>query len=112
MSATDAAVKLVEEDLTAKEKELEEKAGPLANEIATLKAFIKKNTKGSASTGPTVPEADLVAAVAHCSKQGPALAKDIAKFLGTDTRNIARRLSSFAGEGKIAGDKDEGYTAI
>lgn len=113
MSATDAAVKLVEESLAEKNAELDKVAGPLAAEIKELDAFLKKITRGSktSTSGPAIAEDDLVNAVAHVSKNGPAMAKDIAKFLETDTRKIARQLSAFASAGKIAGNKDEGYTA-
>lgn len=114
MGATDAIAKLTEETLAEKKAELENKAGPLAAEVKELEAALKKITKGSGSTsanGPAVAENDLIEAVVHCSKSGPASSKEIAKFLGTDTRNIARRLSAFAQEGKISGDKDDGYTA-
>ena len=110
MSATDAAVKLVQESLDEKNAELDKVAGPLAADIKKLEAFIKKNTKGTTSA-PAIAEEDLIAAVKHCSKEGAAGSKAIAKFLETDTRNIARRLASFASDGKISGNKDEGYTA-
>lgn len=112
MSATDAIVRLTEESLAEKIKERDEKVGPLVTEIKDLEAALKKLTRGSGSgpSAPTVAEDDLLAAVAHVSKEGPASSKDIAKFLGTDTRNIARRLSSFASDGKISGDKDTGYS--
>jgi hypothetical protein len=115
VSATDAAVKLVQESLDEKNAELDKVAGPLAAEIKELEAFLKKITRGSgtsaSTSGPAIAEQDLLAAVAHVSKSGPAMAKDIAKFLETDTRKIARQLSAYAGAGKIAGNKDEGYTA-
>lgn len=113
MSATDAVVRLTEESLTEKNTELKEKVGPLSDEIKELEAALKKLTRGSNKTtdAPTVSEDDLLAAVAQCSKNGPASSKDIGKFLGTDTRNIARRLSAFAQDGKIGGNKDDGYTA-
>lgn len=115
MSATDAIVKKTEEFLATKRAELEEKAGPLSAEVKELEAALKKLTRGSgsnsSSSGPSISEDDLIAAVAHCSKNGPASSKEIAKFLETDTRKIARQLSAFAQANKISGDKDEGYTA-
>lgn len=114
MGAIDTIAKLTEETLAEKKAELDEKAGPLAAEVKELEAALKKLTKGSgsaSSTGPAVAEGDLIEAVAHCSKNGPAIAKDIAKFLGTDTRKIARQLSAYAQAGKISGNKDNGYTA-
>lgn len=113
MSATEAAVRLMEESLTEKKTELQEAVGPLADEINELEKFLKRLTKGSntANSGPSIIEEDLIAAVAQCSKSGPASSKDIAKFLGTDTRKIARQLASYAAAEKISGNKDDGYTA-
>lgn len=115
MSATDAAVKLVEESLAEKNAELESKVGPLAAEIKELEAFLKKITRGSktATGAPATSDEDLIAAVAHVSKSGPAKSPDVAKFLGVDPRTISRRLSAFAAdpEKAVSGDKNAGYTA-
>lgn len=104
-----------QEALAKVEAEINSKVEPLVNEQKELKALIKRLTKGSGATkaAPTVPEEDLVAAVAHVSKNGPAKTKDIAEFLTVDSRSIARRLSALAqnSECAIEGNKDDGYTA-
>lgn len=115
MSATDAAVKLVQESLDEKNGELEKVAGPLAAEIKELEAFLKKITRGTKVPGapPATSDEDLIAAVGHVSKDGPAKSPDIAKFLGVDPRTISRRLSAFATDDTkaVVGNKDTGYTA-
>lgn len=114
MSATDKAVELVQQELGEKEAELESVAGPLAAEVKTLQAWIKKNTRGSskAANGPKVSDEDLLVAVGHASKNGPAKSTDIAKVLDVDPRSIARTLSAWAkdDESPVNGDKDSGYT--
>jgi len=114
MSATDAIVELTQQKLAEVEAELESKVGPLAVERDELRKFLKKITKSSGgSDAPATSDEDLVAAVAHVSKEGPAKSPDIAKFLGVDPRTISRRLSAFAKDDSVAisGDKDSGYTA-
>lgn len=97
------------------EEEINAKVEPLVNQQKELKAFIKKNTKGtgSASSAPATSDEDLIAAVGHVSKDGPAKTTDIAKFLEVDSRTIARRLSALAQNAEVAveGNKDDGYTA-
>lgn len=114
MSDTDvvgASIRLAEEALAEKQAELDKVAGPLVAEVNKIKAFIKKNTKGSGSgSTSTVSDEDLLAAVGHASKNGPASSKEIAKVLATDTRNIARKLSKLASNGTIQGNKDDGYS--
>jgi hypothetical protein len=112
VSASDAAVKLVEDALAEKQEEIDKVAGSLIVERDELVAFLKKATRGSKTgSSPAVDEGDLLAAVAHCSKEGPAKSKDIAKFLGVDPRSISRKLSAWATEGKVQGNKDDGYSA-
>jgi hypothetical protein len=111
----DKFVKEAEDALAKVEAEINSKVEPLVNEQKELKALIKRLTKGSstAKSAPATSEEDLVAAVAHVSKTGPAKTVDIAKFLEVDSRTIARRLSALAGNAAcaIVGNKDDGYTA-
>lgn len=110
MGATDAAVKLVQESLAEKNAELDKVAGPLAAEIKELEAFLKKITRGTKVAGapPATSDEVLLAAVGTEPKKSP----DIAKDLGVDPRTISRRLAKHAADGKIAGDKDSGYTSL
>ena len=110
MSATDKAVELVQTELAEKETELEKVAGPLVEEVNVHKKWLKKNTKGTAASAPAVSDEDLLAAVGHVAKSGPAKSTDIAKFLGVDPRTISRRLSAWAKSGDLQGDKDSGYS--
>lgn len=117
VSATDAAVKLVQESLDEKNAELDKVAGPLAAEIKELEAFLKKITRGSKTPGgpPATSDEDLIATVGKLtSAPGSAAVKspDIAKALGVDPRTISRRLAKHASEGTIAGNKDDGYTGL
>jgi hypothetical protein len=115
-AVADKFVTEAQEALAKVEAEINSKVEPLVNEQKELKALIKKLTKGgggNAKSAPSVAEEDLVAAVAHVAKDGPAKTVDIAKFLEVDSRTIARRLSALAqnAECAIEGNKDDGYTA-
>ncbi len=106
-------INLTEAALAEKTAEIANLTGNLIIEEKDLKAALKKLKGGSkaANAAPATSDEDLLAAVAHVSKSGPAKSTDIAKFLEVDPRTISRRLSAFAKEGKISGDKDEGYAA-
>lgn len=113
MSATEAAVKLVEDALTEKQTELDKLTGPLGVEVSELKTLLKKMTRGTgkkAGDAPATSDEDLLAAVKHASKAGPAKSPDVAKVLDVDPRTISRRLSAWAAEGKLQGNKESGYT--
>ena len=117
MSATDAAVKLVQESLDEKNVELDKVAGPLAKEIKELEAFLKKITRGTKVPGapPATSDEDLIATVGKLTSapgSSPVKSPDIAKALGVDPRTISRRLAKHAVDGAISGDKDSGYSAV
>lgn len=115
MSAVaDKFTKEAEEALAKVEAEIKAKVENLVNDRDELVAILKKLKKGTKS-GPSAPatsDEDLIAAVAHTSKNGPVKSPDVAKFLGVDPRTISRRLSAFAQdpEKAVEGDKDSGYT--
>ena len=107
-----AIVKLAEDSLAEKDAEIKSKVGNLLVERDELAAFIKKATRGSSNgSAPATSEEDLIAAVGHSSKSGPAKTTDIAKFLSVDARTIARRLPALVEAGKISGNKEDGYAA-
>ena|ERR1039457_568476 len=117
VSATDAAVKLVQESLDEKNVELDKVAGPLAKEIKELEAFLKKITRGTKVPGapPATSDEDLIATVGKLTSapgSSPVKSPDIAKALGVDPRTISRRLAKHAVDGAISGDKDSGYSAV
>jgi len=97
------------------EDEIKSKVADLVDKRDELVAILKKLKKGTNApkSAPAISEEDLVAAVSHVSKTGPAKTTDIAKFLEVDSRTIARRLSALAGNAECAieGNKDDGYTA-
>lgn len=103
-----------EQALAKKEDEIKAKVSNLVEERDDLIALLKKLRRGSKApnAAPTTSDEDLIAAVGHVSKTGPAKSPDIAKFLGVDPRTISRRLSAFAQdpEKSVQGNKDDGYT--
>lgn len=107
-------VKEAENELASVEDEIKSKVADLVDKRDELVTILKKLKKGSKApnAAPTTSDEDLVAAVAHVSKSGPAKSPDIAKFLGVDPRTISRRLSAFAQdpEKAVSGNKDDGYT--
>lgn len=111
-TAVTRLVKEVEEEIDVKNAEIAELTGNLVVEKDELVAALKKLTRGSKAPDapPATSDAVLLEAVAHVSKDGPAKSPDIAKFLGVDPRTISRRLSAFAKDGTIQGDKDSGYS--
>lgn len=108
-------LKLAEEKRDALKKEIETKVGPALAELESIESEIKKlsrKTGGTAtSSAPATPDTVLVEVVEKLTKDGNAVkASDIASHLGVDSRSIARRLSKFATDGVLSGDKEAGYT--
>jgi uncharacterized protein YidB (DUF937 family) len=107
----------IEVKLQKVEDEIKAKTGPLVDErdeyVAILKK-LKKSTKGGASTSVVTDEQVVEAVNKLTSAPGSAAVKtaDIAKALGVDARNVARKLSKLAGSGDITGNKDDGYSGV
>jgi hypothetical protein len=106
-------LKLAEEHRDLLKKEIETKVGSQLSDLESVESEIKKLSRKSGgttgTTAPATPDAVLVEAVDKLSKDGAVKASDIASHLGVDSRSIARRLSNFAKDGVLGGDKESGY---
>lgn len=116
MSAVlDKMAQEVEAKLEKVEEEIKSKVSSLVEERDELIAALKKFKKGSKGTGSvSVVSDEQVVEVVNKLTSAPgspaAKSPDIAKALGVDARNVARKLSKLAGAGAIAGNKDDGYS--
>lgn len=110
-------IELGEKRLAEVNTEIESKVGSLASERDELIGQLKKLKRGTKTPGepPATSDEELVGTVNKLTSApgaSPALSKDVAGELGVDVRTISRRLAKHASDGKIQGNKDDGYFAV
>lgn len=115
MSAVaDKMAQEVEGKLKKVEDEIKAKVAPLIDERDEYISVLKKLQKSAKGGTTSVVSDEQVVEVVNklTSAPGAAAVKtaDIAKALGVDARNVARKLSKLASTGVISGNKDDGYS--
>lgn len=111
-----ALIEMAEKRLAEVNEEIEAKVGPLATERDELTGALKKLKRGTKgpNEAPATSDEQLISTVGKLTSapdSAPVGSKEVAAALGVDVRTISRRLAKLATDGKIAGDKDAGYTA-
>jgi biotin operon repressor len=107
-------------DFEAAKKALAEHSKPLKDERSGLRKALEAlgkitgetvSTNGHADAGDQVTDEALIEAV-NAGGETPRKTPEIAESLGVGSRKIARKLKKLADEGKIFGNKDDGYAAV
>jgi uncharacterized protein YidB (DUF937 family) len=113
-AVADKLAQEIEGKLQKVEDEIKSKVAGLVDERDELAALLKKLKKsGKGVSTSVVTDEQVIETVGKLtSAPGSAAVKttDIAKALGVDARNVARKLSKLAGTGVISGNKDDGYS--